>query len=488
MLCTDNNTVDEYVDEEDIANKLNGDASSNIDQIDEVTQGMIYASLAITDDNHATLANIGKANPWHIEALKLVTGDENQAHKTLSEILDEDMDGLKLLKTIDISGITKGGQFLDTQGYIAYKEGVIVLSYRCTTSAFDWLTNFNTTSSQWEIEEDLAQGFSGYCSGFEGLCCNADGVYKPRVHTGFYNNFLASLPLIKQHIEPMLHEYGPPMTLYVVGHSLGAGIATLAACYFMLEFDWNALPHTFVNVTAGSPRAICASMKTTMDKRRAELGTKKARIYRVVKGTDAVVSVPPSTFGFRHLVDPVLITDTDGVVFPNSRLQRPLTDEEKEPDIGKHDLDSIAQSREVMLSDPSYNRMVSRIPKAFRDHMPDFYLRPLFKARGIKYGSLRPGLSMLSVDEDYDNNGGQDEEREGTVVTDYSTSTKGRGLASIATRRSGKSALSKKMKRKKQQMKLKKQQEATGGTNGGWVSRMFNKRKDKSQAVEPIRF
>ena len=195
--------MDEFVDEDG-----NGDYDmyddNNVNPIDEVTQGMIYASLAITDDHQSTLANIGKANPWHIEALKLVTVDENQAHKPLSNILNEDMDGLKLLKIIDISGITKGGQFLDTQGYIAYKENTIVLSYRCTTSAFDWLTNFNTTSSQWEIEEDLAQGFSGYCSGFEGLCCNGSDGYKPRVHTGFYNNFLASLPLIKKHIEPIL--------------------------------------------------------------------------------------------------------------------------------------------------------------------------------------------------------------------------------------------------------------------------------------------
>ena len=442
MLCTDNESTMQYVDD--------AIAGDDVGRIDEVCQGMIYASLAITDDNHATLAKVGKANPWHVEALKLVTGSEEQAHKPLTTILEEDMGGLKLLKTIDISGITKGGQFLDTQGYIAYKEGVIVLSYRCTTSAFDWLTNFNTTSSQWEIEEDLAQGFSGYCSGMEGLCCY-EGKYKPRVHTGFYNNFLASLPLIKKHIEPMLHQYGPPMTLYCVGHSLGAGIATLAACYFMLEFDWNKLPHTFINVTAGSPRAICTSMKATMDKRRAQLGTKHARIYRVVKGTDAVASVPPRSFGFRHLVDPVLITDDD-IIFPRNRLQRELTDEEKEPETDKYDLDALSQSREVMLSDQSYNRMVSRIPKAFRDHMPDFYLRPLFRARGIRYGSLRPGLSMLSEDED-----------ETTVPKEGGDSTKA-------------SSVSKKQRRHGQR-----------GKSGGWVPTLF-RRKDKTQPVDKIRW
>ena len=89
---------------------------------------------------------------------------------------------LKVDKIINVSGVTKGGHFLDTQGFIAHNDRVIVLSYRCTTSAFDWLTNFNTTSSAWEVEEDFANGDSGFCSGFEDLCCMGDN-YKPRVHT-----------------------------------------------------------------------------------------------------------------------------------------------------------------------------------------------------------------------------------------------------------------------------------------------------------------
>jgi predicted lipase len=121
---------------------------------------------------------------------------------------------------IDISGVTPGGHPLDTQGYIAHNDEVIVLAYRCTTSLKDWLTNLNTTSSDWEIEEDLAQGYSGFLSGLEGLCCTG-GEYKPRVHTGFYNNFLASAPSIQKYIDPLLKPDQPPRKLYVVGHSLG---------------------------------------------------------------------------------------------------------------------------------------------------------------------------------------------------------------------------------------------------------------------------
>jgi predicted lipase len=362
--------------------------------VDEICRGMMYASLAITDDKKDTLKKVGKVMPWHIEALRLVTGSKEQAHKTLTEIMNQDM-GLHLDCIIDINGITKGGHFLDTQGFIAHNSEVIVLSYRCTTTAFDWLTNLNTTSSAWEIEEDQAQGYSGMCSGFEGFCCN-DGTYRPRVHTGFYNNFLASLPLIEQHIEPLLGPHQPPRKLFVVGHSLGAGIATLAGCYFLTEFDWTEMPQRLVNVTAGSPRACCASMKTMIDKRREEMGS-RARIYRVVKGKDCVVNVPPKSFGFRHLVDPVRITDAGEIV-------RYSTEVEVEADIA--DLTTkVAGSRQLVQDfegddTPSkYERTIVRIPKALRDHMPDFYLKPLLKARGVKHGSLRECVSTYSFQE-----------------------------------------------------------------------------------------
>jgi hypothetical protein len=367
---------------------MTGEKKEKQDGVDEICRGMMYASLAITDDKKDTLKKVGKSMPWHIEALRVVTGSEEQAHKPLTTILNQDM-GLQLDCMIDISGITKGGHFLDTQGFIAHNSEVIVLSYRCTTSAFDWLTNLNTTSSAWEIEEDLAQGYSGMCSGFEGLCCY-DGEYRPRVHTGFYNNFLASLPLIKEHIEPLLGPHQPPRKLFVVGHSLGAGIATLAGCYFLTEFDWTKIPQQLVNVTAGSPRACCASMKTMIDKRREDMGS-RARIYRVVKGKDCVVNVPPKSLGFQHLVDPIRITDLGEIVWHSSEV---------ELDADIEDITTkVAGSRQLVQDfegddTPSkYGRVVVRIPKVLRDHMPDFYLKPLLKSRGVKHGSLRECVS-----------------------------------------------------------------------------------------------
>ena len=45
-------------------------------------------------------------------------------------------------------------------------------------------------------------------------------------------------PYIEEHILPLLTSDQPSRTLYVVGHSLGAGIASVAACYFLRNMKW----------------------------------------------------------------------------------------------------------------------------------------------------------------------------------------------------------------------------------------------------------
>lgn len=215
------------------------------DTVDEVVRGLVYASLAITDDNYKTLRNIATKNPWHVETLKAITGSREKAHQPLSKIL-KDMN-LNIDEHINVAGITRSG-FADVHGYIAHNDEIIVLAYRSSTSAFDWLTSVTMESSAWEVDKDIAN--SGYCSGMEGFCCSSDD-FKPCVNSEFYHSFLASLPLIKRNIEPLLAPDQPPRKLFVTGHSLGAGVATLAACYFMLEFDWAVLSHSLIMVTAG---------------------------------------------------------------------------------------------------------------------------------------------------------------------------------------------------------------------------------------------
>jgi len=369
--------------------------------MEEITQGMMYAALSITDDKPDTLKNVTRMNPWHEQALTMLLGSKERAHEPLSQILREHM-GLTLDKNIDVSGLTPGGHFLDSQGYIAHNDTTIVLSYRCTTTAFDWLTNFNTSSSEWEIEEDEAQGFSGFCSGFEGLCC---GTRKPRVHTGFYNNFLATLPDIRQYIEPLLKgEDQPPRTLYVTGHSLGAGIATLAACYFLLDYEWTK--HSLVSVTAGSPRACGLAMADWIHER-LQQETYNVSMHRLVKGKDVVSTVPPQALGFRH-VGRVTRLNEDGTI----HMASVATVEEVKEDLSLEDEETKQETAEAMhtaiqdsvksLEEDSddkqkYDKMVKRIPARLRDHMPDFYLQPLMAKQGMKCGSLQGMPSSLQT-------------------------------------------------------------------------------------------
>jgi len=357
--------------------------------INDLVLGMKYASLAITDDKPNTLKNVGKTNPWHIEALTIITGSEEAAHKHLTQILEDHM-GLKCDHILDISGFSSAGHALDTQGYIAHNDEVIVLSYRCTTTLNDWLTNLTTTSSEWEPEIDIPQGHSGYVSAFSNLCCSE--TYKPRVHTGFYNNFLVSAPLIQEHIEPLLAPDQPPRKLFVVGHSLGAGIATMAACYLLLKFNWAELPHKLVNVTAGCPRACQESMKVLIEQEMVKLRPlDKAVICRIVRDRDVVPTLPPSAFGFAHLDKMVFITE-EGVILinpvladehmidnnemkfliKNTDILLPPTEDIKEASIKESSSQVIEGGNES-----KYDTIVAMIPRRFRDHMPDFYLKPL---------------------------------------------------------------------------------------------------------------
>ena len=322
---------------------------------------------------------MGKSNPWQVEALKVITGSEEEAHKPLSTILKTHFD-LTLDKNIDISGWSKAGHVLDTQGYIAHNDEIIVLAYRCTTSGLDWLTNMSTTTSAWELEEDIAQGHSGFLSCLSGHCCVED--YKPRVHTGFYNNFLVTAPMIQEYIDPLLGPDQPPRKFYVVGHSLGGGIAIMAACYFLTEFDWTQLPQKLVVVTAGGPRSVQKSMKVLIDEEMKKLRPlDKAVICRIVRDKDVVPKVPPAIFGFHHLEKLVYITK-EGELLINPDLGEKQT-------FNKEDLENLMMDNtgtpenegeneedgSVPMS--SYEKKVNMVPRALRDHMPDFYLKPL---------------------------------------------------------------------------------------------------------------
>jgi len=357
-------------------------------RIDDVLLGTKLACIAITDDNEETLAKVGKMNPWHIEALKMITGSEEEAHKPLTHILDKHFN-LKCDKILDLTGWS-GGRPIDTQGYIAHNDEIIVVSFRCTTSALDWMTNLATTSSEWELDEDVAQGHSGVLSCFEGRCF-VKGPKKPRVHTGFYNNILKTIPYFQEYVDPLLAPDQPPRKLYVVGHSLGAGISTMATCYFLQHHDWAKLPHKFINVSAGTPRSCKQSMADIMEAKLAELRPlDKAVVCRVVMNEDLVTKVPPPAIGYTHVGKLVFLTEDGYVLVGPKRSDSHIVDEKEMQELCKANPQLIAlaadkekeESQENMRKSKlqtEYEKMMAKIPSPIRDHCPDFYLAPLIK-------------------------------------------------------------------------------------------------------------
>jgi Lipase (class 3) len=433
-------------------------------QAHELLKGMQYACLSITDDEPDTLKKVSASNPWQMQVMTMLCGNsETEANLPLSTILSKYYD-LQLDHVMNISGVSPAGHMLDTQGYIAHNDTTIVLAYRCTTSVKDWLTNLTTTTSAWELEPDVQQGHSGYVSACTGFgCCptgsaaagnntNDDGRTndspRPRVHTGFYNNFLVTVPIIRQYIDPLLLDPAQPSrTLYVVGHSLGAGIAVMAACYFILDeqcrYNWRTLPHQLRVVTAGGPRAVNRAMQHAVDSQcRALRDTNKVVVARLVRDKDVVPTVPPQWLGFRHLEEKlVYLTKEDqqtgvGQVLVNPNLSFVLSKrqvrrlQQQEPHIlglpvspldGNEDTEfsssgggddeedasmpyqiqqpAFEEDLEVVYNVPSttaagdgndgtadaatkaaqYQKLIACIPRAFRDHMPEFYLLPLVR-------------------------------------------------------------------------------------------------------------
>ena len=159
-------------------------------RVDEMLYGMKMAHLSCTDDSDERLVG---SSPNAIAALeKAVGGDDpvTTAKLPLSQILKERFD-LNLDCWIDESGLRKGRP-VDTQGFIASNEDTIVLSYRFTTSIFDWLANLSMSSSEWEPDVNEALGHAGDCSCCKGWWtkyCTPEKA-KPRVHTAYYNNFI----------------------------------------------------------------------------------------------------------------------------------------------------------------------------------------------------------------------------------------------------------------------------------------------------------
>lgn len=384
--------------------------------LEEVTKGVMLATLAVTDSNPNTLDSVRKESPWDAEAIKLVTGSDEQARKPLGTILKEDMD-LTLVKEFEFVGKTgdKKERAIDFQGYVAHNDDHAVIAFSSRTPAFDWLADFDKSTTLWKVKEEqdaMQPAMPGFCLMLEGFGYKQQDSNLPTVNSFFYQQFIKVLPIMKKYIRRYLRPLERPRTLHVVGHSLGGGIATLAACYLMMEYDWNDLKHDLVVVTSGSPRVCSPQMKAIMDERR-QLFNYNTRMYRVVKGTDAIVCLPPPgarVSNVTHLLDPVLITDSGKIGWQEDVREKYTTDlKALKNAIKTAQLDKASRLEAGDARDDceesdnrtsnTFAHVAARLPKSLRDHFSSSYLTPLLVAKGARYGSLRECVSEESVRE-----------------------------------------------------------------------------------------
>ncbi|CAB9521313.1 Lipase (class 3) [Seminavis robusta] len=294
-------------------------------QLEDAIFGVQMAHLACTDDSEERLQ---QSSPHTIEALEAIVGERGDAaRQPLSTILKDHFD-LEMDCWINESGFKKG-HAIDTQAFIAHNDDTIVLAYRFSVSMLDWITNLTVSSSEWKPHVDEKRVIpccANPCQGlFTKYCCSIGKQRKPRVHTGYYNNFVSSIPHIRKYILERLQEPNrKPTKIYLCGESLGAAIATLAFCFILLELPFENIdecPHKVYSVTAGSPRVVDPLMRQIiMDRMQLLRPLDNACIIRLVYNHDLVPHLPFEFLGYDHLEKLVFIT-SDGDVIINPRLR-----------------------------------------------------------------------------------------------------------------------------------------------------------------------
>ena len=153
--------------------------------------------------------------------------------------------------------------FYDENGaqcYVLEDDNKIIVAFR------------GTEPKQWsDIKADLS---------FRKTWHRGDG----KVHRGFM------IETWKLFDELAMHVYRTDKQVYITGHSLGGAMATLYSMSCRPQYS----PQVY---TYGSPRVGNMDFCQTYDNDHV----------RVVNNNDAVTSVPPSLFGFRHTVKPLYI-------------------------------------------------------------------------------------------------------------------------------------------------------------------------------------
>jgi triacylglycerol lipase len=230
---------------------------------------------------------------------------------------------------------------IHTRAVIAEGHGAIIIAFAGTDPLIpaNWITDFDV----------------GFRFRFN------ERVTPPALHSGFekaYRSVAGKVAeaLAKRSEAPVL----------VTGHSMGAALAVIAADDFLSD---KKLRPTAVYVF-GMPRV---GDEDFAERYNDTLGNST---YRLVHGSDIVATVPPSSFGFRH-VGRLIRCDRAGYFAPD----QPTSEFSDEPQFkdslisglqqGVSDL--FALKLQPFFRDDALGRMSGLLAPPIADHLPDRY-------------------------------------------------------------------------------------------------------------------
>ncbi|KAJ5939219.1 mono and diacylglycerol lipase precursor [Penicillium verhagenii] len=174
----------------------------------------------------------------------------------------------------------------DTAGFIALDETnkAIVLSFRGSYSVRNWLA-----------DADFPYTNPGLCDG-----CEAE--------SGFWNSWNFVRDPISKVLNETVAKY-PDYELVVVGHSLGAGIATLAAA------DLRGMGYPSIKMYAyASPRVANSAL--------ADFITAQGNNYRFTHTNDPVPKLPLLAMGYVHVAPEYWITSGNNVTVTANDVEK----------------------------------------------------------------------------------------------------------------------------------------------------------------------